>query len=980
MASHHRRKRQQDARVEMEAVEEGKEEEEEDEDEVGKIGFRRVVAAVVVFGTGRRGSAFAPWGNSVSWKGGSGRRRSSANRLVERLTKDLVETFRICNPKFKYLEEPDLKRFLTSPADGVLNDGHDNIETNLILNVNHVLLNSRTGRRYIVKDILGRGTFGQVAKCWVPDINNFLAVKIIKNDPAYYQQAWVEVSILKKLNEEFDPDDKHHIVRMYDCFVFQHHLCITFELLGRNLYELIKLNDHRGLSLSIVQLFSKQILRGLALMKDAAIIHCDLKPENVLLGTSVKPEVKIIDFGSACMEERTVYSYIQSRYYRSPEVVLGYQYTTAIDMWSFGCIVAELFLGLPLFPGKSEFDLLLRMIRILGAQPPDYLLNDATNTSKFFKHIASVRQFDRRDISQGVGSLYRALTEDEYVARANIKPDIGKEYFHFMDLEKIIKDYPYRRDISEDDRIKEGNLRLALTDFLKGLVEFDPAKRWSPFQAMNHPFLTGEPFTSAYRPPSETPHVPVAQNFVVGHHPGGGHWFVAGLSPNVPGRNNAMHASPQLQFLQHAHGSSYGSVGSHGSYGDCAAMGSSCGSYGDNVNAFAYFSPAGQSGNGIHLRGGLSIVGATPDCKWNMAHHSQGFGASPSGGSFAPLPLGTSPSQLTPPNSLSHISGSPGHFGPASPARGSSLGSPLGKGAALSPFSRRTWGYSGNVQPQDGSSSSYSQGQSTQGWISCQGDGDFQVHSSPLNMSSNSHVSNNWKPPQGATVVASNYSSVVNLPNSIPHGPYASSPQSKGAAKDRPEMGLSLPDPSDWDPNYREELLLQDDGPDISSVASQLSYGLQISQHAVHSNKFVGFGTSNHNYPSSSKLVTRHGPTQAFTQFEVGSPPSNHDPHAGYGRSLPKSCFYPPHLSHNSLTRFGQLPVQQFNHGRTFEPHASDVPHPKQQYHPFGFGTGSYTPGNVPFHNGSSWGRRGNYSVPSVPSSSCDREDYTGIA
>ncbi|GAB2215726.1 hypothetical protein Droror1_Dr00020122, partial [Drosera rotundifolia] len=123
-----------------------------------------------------------------------------------------------------------------------------------------------------------------------------------------------------------------------------------------------------------------------------------------------------------------------------------------------------------------------------------------------------------------------------------------------------------------------------------------------------------------------------------------------------------------------------------------------------------------------------------------------------------------------------------------------------------------------------------------------------------------------------------------------------------------------------------------------------------------------------------------HGPTQAFTQFEVGSPPSNHDPHAGYGRSLPKSCFYPPHLSHNSLTRFGQLPVQQFNHGRTFEPHASDVPQFKQQYHPFGFGTGSYTAGNIPFNNGSSWGRRGNYSVPSVPSSSCDREDYTGIA
>nr|XP_012567516.1 dual specificity protein kinase YAK1 homolog isoform X2 [Cicer arietinum]XP_027186868.1 dual specificity protein kinase YAK1 homolog isoform X2 [Cicer arietinum] len=88
------------------------------------------------------------------------------------------------------------------------------------------------------------------------------------------------------------------------------------------------MNHFRGLSLGIVQLFSNQILCGLALLKDAAIIHCDLKPENILLCTSnVKPaEIKIIDFGSACTENRTVYSYIQGRYYRSPEVLLGYQY------------------------------------------------------------------------------------------------------------------------------------------------------------------------------------------------------------------------------------------------------------------------------------------------------------------------------------------------------------------------------------------------------------------------------------------------------------------------------------------------------------------------------------------------------------------------------------------------------------------------------------------------------------------------------
>ncbi|KAF9626749.1 hypothetical protein IFM89_038967 [Coptis chinensis] len=89
--------------------------------------------------------------------------------------------------------------------------------------------------RYIVKDLLGHGTFGQVAKCLISETSSYVAVKIIKNQPAYYQQALVEVSILATLNKKFDPEDKHHIVRILDYFVFQRHLCISFELLDTNL-------------------------------------------------------------------------------------------------------------------------------------------------------------------------------------------------------------------------------------------------------------------------------------------------------------------------------------------------------------------------------------------------------------------------------------------------------------------------------------------------------------------------------------------------------------------------------------------------------------------------------------------------------------------------------------------------------------------------------------------------------------------------
>ncbi|KDP39566.1 hypothetical protein JCGZ_02586 [Jatropha curcas] len=904
--------------------------------------------------------------------------------LVARLTKDIVETYQICNPQFTYSEELNPKRYLTSPSIGVLNDGYDNVHSDLILTVNFSLVNLETQRRYIVKDVLGHGTFGQVAKCWVSETNSFVAVKIIKNQPAYYQQALVEVSILTTLNKKYDPEDKHHIVRIYDYFVFQRHLCICFELLDTNLYELIKINQFRGLSLSIVQLFSKQILRGLALLNDAGIIHCDLKPENILLCTSVKPaEIKIIDFGSACMEDRTVYSYIQSRYYRSPEVLLGYQYTTAIDMWSFGCIVAELFLGLPLFPGASEFDLLRRMIEILGGQPPDYLLKEAKNTSKFFKCIGSVHNVENCEVSFGGKSAYQVLTVEEYESRELKKPSIGKEYFHHMNLEAIVRNYPYRKNLPQEDRKKESQIRLALIDFLRGLVEFDPAKRWSPFQASKHPFVTGEPFTCPYKPPPETPRMPVAQNFKVDHHPGGGHWFAAGLSPNIPGRTRAsLHNSPHIQMVPYPHGNSYGSIGSHGSYNDGIGLGSSYGSYGDGSNMFAYYSPVGPSGMNMHAQAGLSMLGSSPDARRRFVQysHPNGIGMSPSTGNFAPLPLGTSPSQFTPPTSYSQISaGSPGHYGPTSPARNNCHGSPLGKVAAVTQFNRRkSWGYSGTSHSQESMPSSHWQGQFSDGTSSTQAEGNPSVlGSSPSHRQSNSSIASRMQQ-HGSSGITAGHSAIQNMPGSFkPSNMQMQFSQSVGPSHDKPETSLSLPDPGDWDPNYSDELLLQEDGSDVSSISTEFSKGM----HLGPVNPSVGLGRPNRasNQNSNSVIQRQNGPIQAFARTEMGSPPS-HDVHAGYGRSMSKPTHFMPHISQNSPSRLGQQSLPRFNHGRPAV-RGSDWNHIKVQPPQSSFNSGGpLSPGNSSLNNGMPWGRRANYPVTSVPPTSRGRKDYGRIA
>ena len=238
----------------------------------------------------------------------------------------------------------------------------------------------------MILDLLGTGTFGQVFRCLRDDGSKELcAVKVVKNKPAYYAQGQLEVKIASYLNSK-DPHDEKHIVRLLESFEFLGHICLVFELLSMTLLDVLTQNQFRGLPLTVVQRFTRQILTALVVLEECRIIHCDLKvppplprdpliilqPENILLcpskasktrrnssegGTEsgessaksrkveVSSEVKLIDFGSACFEGRTMYSYIQSRFYRSPEVLIGLPYNGSIDLWSLGCVCAEIFLG-----------------------------------------------------------------------------------------------------------------------------------------------------------------------------------------------------------------------------------------------------------------------------------------------------------------------------------------------------------------------------------------------------------------------------------------------------------------------------------------------------------------------------------------------------------------------------------------------------------------------------------------------------------
>ncbi|KAI0427639.1 hypothetical protein F5Y09DRAFT_24825 [Xylaria sp. FL1042] len=309
-----------------------------------------------------------------------------------------------------------------------------------------IVMGDHLAYRYEIVDVLGKGSFGQVVRCIDHKTGGLVAVKIIRNKKRFHQQALVEVNILKKLRE-WDPKNKHSMVNFTQSFYFRGHLCISTELLDMNLYEFIKSNSFRGFSLRLIRRFTKQMLSSLMILKQHKVIHCDLKPENILLRHPLHSEIKVIDFGSSCFENEKVYTYIQSRFYRSPEVILGMTYGLPIDMWSLGCILAELYTGVPIFPGENEQEQLACIMEVFGP-PEKHLIEKSTRKKLFFDSMGKPR-----------------LTVSTKGKRR--RPSSKT-------LQQAIK--------CDDE---------SFLDFLARCLRWDPDRRLKPEEAIRHEFITG---------------------------------------------------------------------------------------------------------------------------------------------------------------------------------------------------------------------------------------------------------------------------------------------------------------------------------------------------------------------------------------------------------------------------------------------------------------------------------------------------------
>ncbi|KAJ8678158.1 hypothetical protein QAD02_013945, partial [Eretmocerus hayati] len=208
------------------------------------------------------------------------------------------------------------------------------------------------------------------------------------------------------------------------------------------------------------------------------LIHADLKPENIMLVDPVRQpyRVKVIDFGSASHVSKAVCNtYLQSRYYRAPEIILGLPFCEAIDMWSLGCVVAELFLGWPLYPGSSEYDQ-IRYISQTQGLPTEHMLNNASKTTKFFyRDIDSTHPF------------WRLKTPEEHESETNIKSKEARKYiFNCVD---DIGQVNVPTDLEGGQLLAEKADRREFIDLLKRMLTMDQERRITPGEALNHAFV-----------------------------------------------------------------------------------------------------------------------------------------------------------------------------------------------------------------------------------------------------------------------------------------------------------------------------------------------------------------------------------------------------------------------------------------------------------------------------------------------------------
>ncbi|KAH0551358.1 hypothetical protein GP486_007426, partial [Trichoglossum hirsutum] len=307
-----------------------------------------------------------------------------------------------------------------------------------------VILGELLDGRYHIQTNLGKGMFSSVVRAMDSKSQKLVAIKLIRNNETMKKAGAKEIEILQKLRLA-DPEDKKHMIRLERHFEHKGHLI--------NLREVLKkFGRDVGINLRAVRAYAQQMFLGLSLLRKCNILHADLKPDNVLVNDA-RNILKICDLGSASdASENEITPYLVSRFYRAPEIILGMPYDFAIDIWSIGCTLYELYTGKILFTGRTNNQMLRSIMECRG---------------KFSHKMLRRAQFAGLHFDEMLN--FRSLEKDKLT---------GKDVVRMLNFAKPTRDLKTRlgsaaKGMSETE-IKELNL---FTDLLDRCLNLNPEKR-----------------------------------------------------------------------------------------------------------------------------------------------------------------------------------------------------------------------------------------------------------------------------------------------------------------------------------------------------------------------------------------------------------------------------------------------------------------------------------------------------------------------
>lgn len=349
-----------------------------------------------------------------------------------------------------------------------------------------IIPEQRVGRQYRVEKLLGQGTFGKVVKAYDMVRQEHVALKIIRSIQKYRDAARIELRVLQTLRSN-DPENRYRCIHPRDSFDYKGHICITMGLLDSSIFDFLKANNFAPFPNSHIQNMAHQLLTSVAFLHDLKLVHTDLKPENILLHDAsyqaftynrnipsvstatcrqvkqrrvmLKPDICLIDFGSATFEDEYHSSVVSTRHYRAPEVILSLDWSYPCDIWSIGCILVELFTGDALFQTHENREHLAMMEAVCGRPIDRGLIQRANKAFKTAKP-GTLNYFKRLKLEYPVPETTRASRR-------------------FVNNMKKLEDI-----IPPTNTFLSGFL-----DLLRKMFAFDPNNRITAKEALQHPWF-----------------------------------------------------------------------------------------------------------------------------------------------------------------------------------------------------------------------------------------------------------------------------------------------------------------------------------------------------------------------------------------------------------------------------------------------------------------------------------------------------------